>query len=224
MQNICEYIEHTNLNAVITSADVEQLVEEAQKYQFKGICVPPYWVKKARRDLGSTSEIRLVTVIGFPLGYNRSEVKLQEIKSAIREKADEFDVVINISAIKTNAFEWIKPELAQFAQLIHEYEGMMKVIIETAYLTDEEIIKTCKVCVDAGSDFIKTSTGFAPAGATAEHIRLIRQNAPAHVGVKASGGIKTLEQALAMIEAGADRLGTSSGVKIAEEWLQSKEK
>jgi deoxyribose-phosphate aldolase len=218
MQNICEYIEHTNLSPTITSEDIEKLVEEAKNHHFKGVCVPPYWVKKARRDLGNTSAVQLVTVIGFPLGYNRSEVKLQEIKSAIREKANEFDVVINISAVKTNAFEWIKPELAQFAQLIHEYEGLMKVIIETAYLTDEEIVKVCKVSVDAGVDFIKTSSGFAPAGAKVEQVRLIRQNAPAHVGVKASGGIKTLEQALAMIEAGADRLGTSSGLKIVEEW------
>jgi deoxyribose-phosphate aldolase len=220
MQNINEFIEHTNLNPIITSANIEKIVQEAIDNQFVGLCVPPYWVKKARRDLGNSS-VKLVTVVGFPLGYNRSEVKLQEIKSAIREKADELDVVINISALKCEAYEWIKPEIAQFAQLIHEHEKIIKVIIETAYLTEDEIKKACKICVDAGVDYIKTSTGFAPSGAKIEHIKLIRQIIPAEVGIKASGGIKNLAQAQAMIEAGANRIGTSSGVKIMEELRQN---
>lgn len=219
MQNINEYIEHTNLSPTITSADVEKIVLEAIDNQFVGVCVPPYWTKKARRDLGD-SEVKLVTVIGFPLGYNRSEVKLQEIKSAIREKVDELDVVINISALKSEAYEWIKPEIAQFAQLIHEHEKIIKVIIETAYLTDNEIKKACKICVDAGVDFIKTSTGYAPSGAKVEQVKLIKEIIPTYIGLKASGGIKNLAQAQAMIEAGADRIGTSSGVKIMEELRQ----
>lgn len=213
MRNINTYIEHTNLSPTITSETIEQLIAEAKEYQFFGICVPPYWVKKARRDIGK-SNICLVTVVGFPLGYNRSEVKLQEIKSAIRENVDELDVVVNISAIKTGAYEWVKPEIAQFAQVIHESEKILKVIIETAYLTEQEIIDVCKMCADAGADFVKTSTGFAPSGAKVEDIKLMRKILPADVGIKASGGIKTYTQANELIEAGADRIGTSSGIAI----------
>ncbi|MCS6822209.1 MAG: deoxyribose-phosphate aldolase [Microscillaceae bacterium] len=208
-----EYIEHTNLSPTITANDVEKLIAEAKEYNFLGICVPPYWVRKARRDIGN---LRLVTVVGFPLGYHRSEVKMKEIESAIYEGANEIDVVINVSAIKTQGWEWIKPEIAQFAEYCHKNEVLLKVILETAYLTDQEIVQACQICSDAGTDFVKTSTGFAPEGAKVEHIRLIRQSIPSHVGIKASGGIRTKAQALAMIEAGAERIGTSSGVKIMQ--------
>lgn len=211
--NLASYIEHTNLAPTLTGADIEKLTEEALTYNFAGVCVPPFWVKKAKRDLNG-APIATVTVIGFPLGYQRTETKLHEIKLALQDGADELDLVINVSAIKHNAFEWIKPEILRCAQLIHEQEKLLKVILETAYLTDEEIIRTCKVCADAGADFVKTSTGFAPAGAKVEHIRLMRASVPESVGIKASGGIRTLEQALAMIEAGADRLGTSAGVLL----------
>jgi deoxyribose-phosphate aldolase len=216
MNPIRTYIEHTNLQPTITGADVEQLLAEANTHQFCGICVPPYWAKKVRYDLGN-SPIRLVTVIGFPLGYNRSEVKMQELKSALREGVDEFDVVVNISAVKHNAFEWIKPEIFQFAQVLHEQEKILKVILETAYLTEEEIKRTAQVCADAGADYIKTSTGFAPEGAKVEHIKLLRALLPETVGIKASGGIRDYATAKAMIEAGADRIGTSAGVRIVGE-------
>jgi deoxyribose-phosphate aldolase len=216
MNNITQYLEHTNLNPLILADDVEQAVAETITHGFVGLCVPPYWAKKAKRDLGK-SPAALVTVIGFPFGYQRSEVKVQEVKSAIRDKVDEFDVVVNLSAIKNKAYHWIKIEMAQLAQIIHEQEGILKAIIETAYLDEKEMIQTCKACAEAGVDFIKTSTGYAPKGAEVDKVRFLRSILPPTVGIKASGGIKTLAQALAFIEAGAERIGTSAGISIVNE-------
>ncbi len=216
MQNIQNYIEHTALKPIVTQEDIENLVSEAKEYQFAGVCVPPYWVRKAKRDVGNAG-IKVVTVVGFPLGYHKSEVKLKEIESAMRDGANELDVVVNISAIKTKAFPWVKIEFAQFAQFIHEREGILKVILETAYLTEDELKRTAEVCIDAGVDYLKTSTGFAPEGANAGIVRMLRELAPQSVGIKASGGIQTLAQVKEMIDAGADRIGTSAGKKIMEE-------
>lgn len=199
--------------------DVDQLIAEAKAHNFLGVCLPPFWVKKAARELDGT-DIQLVTVIGFPLGYNQSETKEFEIKRAIDQGAAELDVVMNISAFK-EGMPWVKVELAKCAHLIHESGCLMKVIIETAYLSDEEIIRATKLCAEAGTDFVKTSTGFAVAGAKVEQVRLMRQNAPSNVGIKASGGVKSLADAKAMLAAGADRLGTSSGVAIMEEYGDS---
>lgn len=217
--DINRYIEHTNLKPTMVAADVDQLVVEAKEHGFLGICVPPFWVKKASRDLKDT-DIQLVTVVGFPLGYHMTETKLVEIDKAIETGADELDIVMNVSAFKTG-LPWTKIELAKCAACIHEAGRMMKVILETAYLSDEEIVTATKLCVDAGTDFVKTSTGFAGAGARAEHIKLMRENSPSNVGVKASGGIRTLDDAQAMIEAGADRLGVSAGVQIMQEYRES---
>lgn len=213
MNGIEQYIEHTNLSPLILANEVEELISQAKEHNFVGVCLPPYWTKKAKRDLGN-APIQLVTVIGFPLGFHRSEVKMQEIKSAIRDGVQEFDVVINLSAIKNGAYHWIKIEMSQFAQVIHEHEGMLKVILETAYLNEEEIREACRICVDAGVDFIKTSTGLASEGATLKNVKLLREILPTSVGIKASGGIRTYEQAKAFIEAGAERIGTSSGLQI----------
>jgi deoxyribose-phosphate aldolase len=213
MANIHQYIEHTLLSPLATSDQVEQLVAEAVAHRFVGVCVPAYWAKKARRDLGQ-SATKLVVPVGFPLGYHRSEVKVRETELALADGADEIDVVMNLSAFKTGVMAWVKGELAQLAKLCHEKEALLKVILETAYLDDEEIVRACKLSEDAGADFVKTSTGFAPAGATVPHVRLMRASVGAGVGVKASGGIKTLAQALALVEAGADRLGTSAGLAI----------
>lgn len=212
MQDIARYIEHTNLSPTLTISDIDRLVEEAKKYNLIGVCVPPFWVKRAQREIGN-DKILLVTVAGFPLGYNMTETKLDEIQRAIDNGADEIDVVLNISSFKTG-IPWTKIEIAKCSKLAHDHQKNLKVIIETAYLSDEEIAQASKLCADAGADFVKTSTGFAPSGAKAEHIKIMRQAAPAHVGIKASGGIKTLQQAIQMIEAGADRLGTSSGISI----------
>ena len=213
--DINRYIEHTALKPTMVAKDVDRLVLEAKQFGFLGVCVPPFWVKRAARELEGT-DIQLVTVIGFPLGYNQTEVKEFEIKRAIEQGANELDIVMNISAFK-DGMPWVKVELAKCAHLIHEAGCLMKVIIETAYLSDNEIVNATKLCCEAGTDFVKTSTGFAGAGATVEHIQLMRKNAPSNVGIKASGGIKSLSDARAMIEAGADRLGTSSGVAIMEE-------
>jgi deoxyribose-phosphate aldolase len=210
--DLAQHIEHTNLSPTLTIRDIDQLVDEARQYGFLGICVPPFWVKRAQREIAK-DKIILVTVAGFPLGYNMTETKLDEIKRAIDNGADEVDVVWNITSFKTG-IPWTKIEIAKCSKITHDHQKLLKVIIETAYLSDEEITEACKLCADAGVDFVKTSTGFAPSGAKVEHVRLMRSVLPTEVGIKASGGIKTREQAIAMIDAGADRLGTSSGVKI----------
>ncbi|MCA6379012.1 MAG: deoxyribose-phosphate aldolase [Cytophagales bacterium] len=212
METLNRYIEHTNLSATLTIKDIDKLVAEAKQYQFLGVCVPPFWVKRAKREIGD-SKILLITVAGFPLGYSMTETKLEEIKNAIDNGADEVDVVWNISSFKSGN-PWTKIEIAKCSKLVHGYQKALKVIIETAYLSDDEIVEACKICVDAGADFVKTSTGFAPSGAKVEHIQLMKRSVPGGVGIKASGGIKTKEQAIQLIEAGADRLGTSSGIAI----------
>lgn len=157
MDSIASYIEHTNLSASLTIKDVDQLVSDALTYKFYGICVPPFWVKRAKREIG-TQDIKLITVAGFPLGYNMTETKVDEINHALRNGADEIDLVWNISSFKTG-LPWTKIELAKCSKLIHDHEKVLKVIIETAYLNDDEIINACKMCADAGADFVKTSTG-----------------------------------------------------------------
>jgi len=209
---INEHIEHTKLNSDLKESDVDKLIEEAVEYSFVGVCLPPFWVKRANRELESSS-IKLVTVVGFPLGYQMTESKLKECEVAIDNGVDEIDIVMNISALKSN-MPWVKIELAKCSALLHQSNVVMKVIIETALLTTEEIMNASKISADAGADFVKTSTGFSSAGAKTEHIRLIKSVVPAHVQIKASGGIKTYQEALSMIEAGASRIGTSSGVAI----------
>jgi deoxyribose-phosphate aldolase len=213
--NIAQRIEHTALNPTLTQADIDRLIAEAKQHALFGVCMPPFWVKRAKREIG-VSPVKLVTVAGFPLGYSLTETKLDEIKRAIENGADEVDIVWNISSFKSQN-PWTKIEIAKCAKLVHDYQKLIKVIIETAYLNDVEIIAACKICTDAGTDFMKTSTGFAGEGAKVEHIALMRNNLPTTVGIKASGGIKTFAQAQALVAAGADRIGTSSGVKIIME-------
>lgn len=215
---IQQRIEHTLLSPVLTYSDIDQLVAEARQYLFKGVCVPPYWVEKTKRDLRDLP-LSVVTVIGFPLGYQRSATKRQEMETAIKDGADELDLVMCLSAFKSRAYDWVKIELAQMAKLAHEHEKILKVIIETAYLDADEIRKACELCTQTGVDYVKTSTGFAPKGAQVEDIALMRQCLPESVGIKASGGIKTLAQAQAMLQAGADLIGTSQGVAIVKEAL-----
>lgn len=208
------HVEHTALSPTLTIGDIDRLVAEARQYNFLGICVPPFWVKRAKREMGS-DPTTLVTVAGFPLGYNLTETKLNELNRALDHGANEVDVVWNLSAFKTG-HPWTKVEIAKCAKACHDRHAMLKVIIETAYLSDEEIKQACALCADAGADFVKTSTGFASAGAKVEHIQLMRSVLPPSVGIKASGGIKTRDQALALLTAGADRIGTSSGVAMMQ--------
>jgi deoxyribose-phosphate aldolase len=218
--DIASYVEHTNLSPTLTIKDIDQLVVEANQFHFLGICVPPFWVKRAKREIGN-GKILLVTVVGFPFGYSMTETKLDEINRAIDNGADELDVVWNISSFKTG-IPWTKIEIAKCSKLVHDHQKILKVIIETAYLSDSEIVTACKMCADAGADFVKTSTGFASSGAKEEHIRLMKASLPSSVGIKASGGIKTLEQTNQMINAGAIRIGTSSGVKILQSYTNPK--
>ncbi|EPR66087.1 deoxyribose-phosphate aldolase [Cyclobacterium qasimii] len=217
MKNLNRYIEHTALQPTVDERAIDTAVNQAKKYSFRGVCIPPFWVKKAKRGLGEL-DIQIVTVVGFPLGYSMTQTKVFEAKQAIEDGADELDVVWSISAFKSG-MNWPKIELAQMAKVCHDAERLLKVIIETAYLSEEELLLACNICTDAGADFVKTSTGFAGKGAEVDTIKRMREMLPSQVGIKASGGIKTLDQALAMINAGADRIGTSSGHLIMEAWL-----
>ncbi len=210
--NLASHIEHTLLSPTTTLAQIDRLVAEARQHQFFGVCVPPFWVKRAKREVG-TDNVAVITVVGFPLGYSLTETKVDEINRVIDLGADEVDMVWNISAFKTG-MPWAKIDVAKCTKAAHDKQKLIKVIIETAYLSLEEITEACKMCADAGVDFVKTSTGFAGAGAQAEHIQLMRSVLPGSVSIKASGGIKTRAQAEALLAAGADRLGTSSSIQI----------
>ena len=210
------YIEHTNLKTDLIDRDIDRLVAEAKLYQFMGVCIPPFWVKKASRELLNTG-VQLVTVIGFPLGYQRTESKIKEIELAIEDGADELDLVMNVSAFKSG-MNWPKIEMAKAAKLAHENNKLLKVIVETALLSTEELVKVCKTVSDAGVDYIKTSTGFSSRGASVKDMEIMRESVSSNVGIKASGGIKSYEQLKELIAAGAERIGTSSGVAIMKEF------
>ena len=207
-----KYIEHTNLSPTITDRDIDQLVGEALEYAFYAVCVPPFWVKKAKRELGS-ADVKLVTVVGYPYGYNMAETKLEEIKKAMDDGADELDVMLNLSAFKSG-MSWPKIEISKFAQLIHQKESIIKIIIETGYLDEEEIKSACKVCKNGGADFVVTSTDIGPEGANIKHLGLMKEVLSPQVGVKVSGGIESYEQSKVYLESGVDRIGTIFGLKI----------
>jgi deoxyribose-phosphate aldolase len=210
------YLESTLLKPTVTDREIDLLINEAIEAQFIGVCVPPFWVKKASREL-QDQDIQVVTVIGFPFGFEATETKVAEAKTAIQNGADELDVVWSQTAFHSG-MSWPKIELAQLAKVCHESERILKVIIETAYLSAAQIQEACLICQDAGADFVKTSTGYAPYGARVEDISLMREVLPSTVGIKASGGIKSLELAMALIQAGADRIGTSAAKSLMEEW------
>jgi len=213
MNQLARFIESTNLNPQITGKEVDFLVSEAKDLQVLGVCVPPFWVKRASREIAS-ADLQLVTVIGFPLGYQMTETRIEEARLALRDGANELDLVMNVSAFK-DGMPWPKVEFAKMSKLAHEHEALLKVIIEVAYLSDEEICRAARLCADAGVDFVKTSTGFAKGGeATVEHITLLRGTLPSSVGIKASAGIKTRTQVEKLLAAGADRIGTSSARDI----------
>jgi len=214
------YLESTLLKPTVTEREIELLIADAIAEQFIGICVPPFWVKKVKREVRQ-SDIQVVTVIGFPFGYETTAAKVAETHAALEAGADELDVVWCQTAFHSG-MTWPKIELAQLAKVCHASEKILKVIIETAYLSPAQIQEACLICQDAGADFVKTSTGYAPSGAKVEDISLMRQVLPSTVGIKASGGIKTLDQALALIQAGADRLGTSAAKSLMDAWRSEK--
>ena len=208
------FIEHTLLKQDACEADFEKLFDEAIKYKFLGVCVNPAYVKMACEKL-SGSGVKVVTVVGFPLGASLAEIKAQEAALAVRDGADEVDMVINVTDLKNKKYDLIVEEIAKVKCACGE--KVLKVIIETDLLTKEEIKIACELCVKAGANFVKTSTGFVKGGvgAKVEDVEIMFATvSPYGLGVKASGGIKTREQALALVAAGATRLGTSSGVAI----------
>lgn len=216
--NIAKYIDHTLLKPTTTLLEIENLSKEALEYGFAAVCVPPLFVKKAK-ELTNNSAIKVATVIGFPLGYSAIEAKVAEIVLAMVDGADELDMVINISAIKNNDWNFIANEINTIIPIIKNRDKVIKVIIESGVLTDDEIIKCCDIYGAAGVDYVKTSTGYAEKGATVHAVKLIRTHLADQVKIKASGGIKSFEFAKQLIDAGADRLGCSSSVQIVKESL-----
>ncbi|MAN87458.1 MAG: deoxyribose-phosphate aldolase [Algoriphagus sp.] len=219
MNKLNRYLESTLLKPTMTGKEVDLLVQDAIEEQFVGVCVPPFWVKKVSREL-EKEDIQTVTVIGFPFGFQDTASKVAETKEAIKQGADELDLVWSQTAFHSG-MNWPKIEIAQIAKICHEEERILKVIIETAYLNADQIQEACLICQDAGADFVKTSTGYASSGAKVEDIQLMRQTLSSQTGIKASGGIKTLEFAKELIAAGADRIGTSSAKALMDAWKAS---
>ncbi len=209
-------IDHTLLKPEASEADIRKLCEEAAKFGFASVCVNPAWVKKAAQFLKGTS-VPVCTVIGFPLGAAVSDVKAYEARRAIFDGAREVDMVINIGALKSGDDCTVEDDIRAVAEAAHENRVLCKVIIETALLTDEEKVRACLAAKNAGADFVKTSTGFSKGGATVADVALMRRAVGRDLGVKASGGVKGIDDARAMFEAGATRIGASVGVKIAQE-------
>lgn len=212
-KEIMAHIDHTQLKAVSTEADIDALCEEALKYGTASVCIPPAYVKYAREKFGSG--LNICTVIGFPLGYNTSAVKAFETEQAIKDGADEVDMVINLGDVKNGYFDRITAEIA----LLKKAAGdkILKVIIETCYLTEEEKIALCKCVTEGGADYIKTSTGFGTAGAKLEDIQLFKKHIGANVKMKAAGGVKNRADLEMFLSEGCQRIGTSSAVKILTE-------
>lgn len=215
--DIARYIDHTNLKPYATREDIIRLCDEAIKYNFYAVCVNPYRVKLAKEYLREkNADVKVASVIGFPLGATPTEVKVFEAKKALEGGADELDMVLNIGALKDRDYDYVERDIEEVVKVAHEKGAKVKVIIEACYLTNKEKVKACELAKEAGADFVKTSTGFGTGGATVEDVRLMRKVVGEEMGVKAAGGIRTYERALAMIEGGANRIGTSSGVKIVE--------
>lgn len=217
--NIASYIDHTVLKPTTLMTDVERICNEAKEYQFAAVCIPPLFVKKAKQ-FTEGSHVKVATVIGFPFGYSAVEAKIAETVLSIVDGADELDVVINISAIKNNDWQFLANEINHIMPLIKNKNKVIKVIIESGILTNDEIIKCCDIYGATGIDFMKTSTGYAEKGASVEAVELMRKHLPGFVQIKASGGIKSYTFAKQLIDAGATRLGCSSSIQIVKESLQ----
>ena len=210
---LARFIDHTILKNTTTVADVDRVCNEAMKYKFAAVCIPPYFVQDGRKLLGD-SEINLATVIGFPFGYHHYNTKLKEAELAIEDGADELDVVMNIAAFKSNDLAYIETEIDLLSKLTSENGKTLKVIIESGILSTEELIKCCELYQHYPIQFLKTSTGYSEKGASVEAVKLMRQYLPEYIQIKASGGIRTAAFAHELVEAGATRLGCSASVAI----------
>lgn len=213
MTSLASYIEHTLLKSDCLESDIDRLCSEAVDHNLFGVCVPPVYVSRAARLLQGRST-HVVTVIGFPMGYNVTPVKVEEARKAIDEGADELDMVINLTAFKSKNYKAVQKDIESMADFSHLHSKTLKVIIETGLLTDEEIRKACNIASKSGADFLKTSTGFSGAGASVNAIKVMRDALPKKIKIKASGGIREKKFALELIDAGADRIGSSSSLNI----------
>ncbi|WP_178841769.1 deoxyribose-phosphate aldolase [uncultured Treponema sp.] len=220
-KEIAGFIDHTQLSACATEDDIKKLCAEAVKYGFASCCVNPYYVPMAAEILRGTG-VKVCTVIGFPLGANSIDDKASQAAMCVSEGADEVDMVVNLGAVKDGKWDEVLEEIYAVRCAVDDVDCgeskkiVEKVILETCYLNDEEIVAVCRKALEAGADFVKTSTGFGTGGATVHAVELMRKTVGKNMGVKASGGIHSFEEAVAMIEAGADRLGCSASVKIVE--------
>ncbi|HSR49217.1 MAG TPA: deoxyribose-phosphate aldolase [Acidobacteriota bacterium] len=211
--DLARYIDHTLLKPVATRAQIEKLCQEARQYHFASVCIPPCYVRAAARQLQG-SQAAVCTVVGFPLGANTHDVKGYETRRAIYDGAGEIDMVINIGALKGNQDDVVLRDIQAVTEACHDLGAICKVIIEAAYLSDDEKVRACKLAKEAHADFVKTSTGFGPGGATLEDVALMRRTVGSEIGVKAAGGIGDSDATRKMLEAGATRIGASAGVKI----------
>jgi deoxyribose-phosphate aldolase len=211
--DLASRIDHTLLKADASEKEVKRVCAEAKEHNFAAVCIPPYFVRKCKLWLSDTN-VKIATVVGFPLGYAHTPAKVEEARRAIDEGADEIDMVINIIALKAGDWNYLKNELTSAATIVQLRGGKLKVILETGLLTEEEIIKACALCTEMMVDYVKTSTGFAQPGATVEVVKLLRAHLPKSIKIKASGGIRDKAFALQLIEAGADRIGSSASVSL----------
>lgn len=216
MKTIASYIDHTILAPDATSNQIINLCNEARRYHFHAVCVNSHFVPLVRKELAA-SDVKIACVIGFPLGASSTEAKVCEAVSACREGAHELDMVINIGALKEGADDAVLADIRAVVDAAKSFGSTVKVILETGLLDDEQVVRACNLAERAGAAFVKTSTGFSSGGATLHHVQLMKESVGSGVQVKASGGIRDLATAKAMIAAGADRIGTSSGVAIVQE-------
>jgi deoxyribose-phosphate aldolase len=218
-QRIAAAIDHTLLKPEAAAQNIEKVCLEALQNGFASVCVNPHWVPLVARRLAG-SPVKVCTVIGFPLGANQTETKLAEASLALSQGARELDMVQNVGALRSGDYSLVEQEIAKLAGLAHRHGAILKVILETSLLTTEQKVKACQIAVEAKADFVKTSTGFSSAGATVEDITLMRQTVGQSLGVKASGGIRSLAMVREMLAAGANRIGASAGVQILNELNQ----
>lgn len=206
-------IDHTLLKPDATKEEIKKLCQEAAQYDFASVCVNPGWVSYCKEQLKGT-RVNVCTVIGFPLGATSTQAKVLETTAALLDGCDEFDMVINIGKLKDGEYEYVGDEIAKLKKVVGNH--VLKVIIETCLLSDEEKVKACQLAKKAGTDFVKTSTGFSKGGATVHDVSLMRETVGPEMGVKASGGVKTKEELLDMVKAGANRIGTSHGIDLVK--------
>lgn len=215
-RELAAYMDHTLLKPEATAIDIDHVIQEALEIGAASVCVNPYWVDRVSKKLAGTTTATC-TVIGFPLGATTTNAKVAETKDALANGADEIDMVINIGELRAKNDNAVREDIAAVAKAVHAEKKLLKVIVETCLLTDEEIVRASKLSKEAGADFVKTSTGFSTGGARAQDVALMRETVGPKLGVKASGGIHSYAEAVQMIEAGANRLGVSASLEILAE-------